>query len=216
VAIASAYRHNLGFRALYLADLNGISGGPPNQELYRELSHLRLRLWIDAGLRSADDVGALVDLEQTSIVIGLETIGGPGAVGAILARAGADRVVMSLDLFEGVPLIPSGANWSYAHVQGLCRELSDLGILRLILLDLSRVGTSRGPGTTGLLVALRTNYPALELTVGGGIAGAQDVFDLLTCGASAVLVGSALHDGRLGRPELELISQRCSETPQSS
>jgi phosphoribosylformimino-5-aminoimidazole carboxamide ribotide isomerase len=213
VAVARGYRDILGLRTIYLADLDGISGGPPNERLYRELAELGVHLWIDPGLKTADDVGRLVDLERTSIVIGLETVQGPDAVRAILARAGPDRVVVSLDLFEGVPLFPTGANWRSVDPQRLCHELSDLGVLRFILLDLSRVGTGRGPATAELLAAVRLNFPELELTVGGGIAGVEDVLELLSSGASSVLVGSALHDGRLGTRELDRIEERFAKTP---
>ncbi len=42
---------------------------------------------------------------------------------------------------------------------------------------------------------------------GGGIRGAEDVLAVKEAGASAALVGSAIHDGRIGRVELERIAE---------
>ena len=43
-------------------------------------------------------------------------------------------------------------------------------------------------------------------TVGGGITRVEEILELRDAGATAVLVGSAIHDGRIGRRELEWIA----------
>jgi phosphoribosylformimino-5-aminoimidazole carboxamide ribotide isomerase len=215
VELARAYRDLFDFRELYLADLDAISGQQqPDLSLYRELAIRDVHLWIDAGLKNENDLAALVDLDHTTIVIGLETAHGPDAVRAILERAGPDRVVLSLDLFEGVPRLPVGADWAAANREQLSRQILDLGVLRLLLLDLSRVGTGRGTGTDELLLLVRQSHPAVEVSVGGGISGMEDLLALRTAGAAAVLVGSALHDGRIGREQLDrLAANRESPCP---
>ena len=74
----------------------------------------------------------------------------------------------------------------------------EIGVTRLILLDVARVGTSSGTGTIELVKALHRTHPTVELIAGGGISGLDDLLALQHAGASAVLVASALHDGRLG------------------
>jgi phosphoribosylformimino-5-aminoimidazole carboxamide ribotide isomerase len=214
VELARAYRDLFDFRELYLADLDAISGRQPDLSLYRELAIRDVHLWIDAGLKNENDLAALVDLDHTTIVIGLETAHGPDAVRAILERAGPDRVVFSLDLFEGLPRLPVGADWGAIDLEQLSRQILDLGVLRLLLLDLARVGTGRGAGTEELLLRLRQSHPAVEVCVGGGISGIEDLLALRTAGAAAVLVGSALHDGRIGRKQLDrLAAKRGSPRP---
>ena len=171
-------------------------------------SNWRLDLWIDAGVRDQDDLSRLVDLERTSVVVGLETVRGPEALQAILDRVHSERVVMSLDLFEGIPRVSPGAKWSSFDPEALCREMTGLGIRRMILLDLSRVGTGRGTGTGWLVALLRAESPWVEVTVGGGVAGVSELQEHRSAGASAVLVGSALHDGRLGPSELASVLDR--------
>ena len=67
---------------------------------------------------------------------------------------------------------------------------------------MARVGTGRGAGSEAHLARLRAAHPDVHITVGGGIARIDDVLDLKTAGASGVLIGSALHDGRIGPREL--------------
>jgi phosphoribosylformimino-5-aminoimidazole carboxamide ribotide isomerase len=203
-----AYRDLLGLGELYIADLDAISGEPPDVVLYRQLAGQGVRLWIDAGLRDPDNLAAILDLDRADIVVGIETAAGPDAVAAILDRTDPGRVVISLDLFDGVARLPGEADWAATDPEGLSRQVLDMGVRRLILLDLARVGTGRGTGTRELLSLLRATFPAAEISVGGGIAGIEELIDMQVAGASGVLVGSALHDGRIGREELDRLVER--------
>jgi phosphoribosylformimino-5-aminoimidazole carboxamide ribotide isomerase len=202
-----AYRDLLGLGELYLADLDAITGKRPHVELYRELAGQDVHLWIDAGLRDQDDLTALLDLDRTTIVVGLETAAGPLAVGNVLSRTDPTRVVISLDLFDGVARLPPSATWARTDLEGLTREVLELGVQRLLLLDLARVGTGRGTGTGQLLSRLRTAYPGLEVSVGGGISGIDELIAVHNAGAAAALVGSALHDGRIGQEQIARLAE---------
>jgi phosphoribosylformimino-5-aminoimidazole carboxamide ribotide isomerase len=191
---------------VYLADLDAILGGIPDVSLCRELSELGLELWVDPGLRDGSDVERLGDLQDRTLVVGLETIRGPEALQQILERVGPDRMVFSVDLFGGPLLLAEGAGWASTEPLSLCRELIDLSVRRVLLLDLGRVGTGRGTGTEALLRAVRQesrSEPGLEISVGGGIAGIDQLAAARAAGASAVLLGSTLHDGRITRSMLE-------------
>src|SRR5262249_30281127 len=104
---------------------------------------------------------------------------------------------------DGRPLIGAdGSPWGTSDPFTLARSVVALGIRRLLLLDLARVGTGRGTGTLELLARLRGDDAQLEISVGGGIADRDEVRALARAGAAAVLIGSALHDGRLGAADL--------------
>jgi phosphoribosylformimino-5-aminoimidazole carboxamide ribotide isomerase len=201
--LARAYRDLLGFHELYVADLDAIARGEQDHALYSELTGLGLDVWLDAGVRSENDLHRLVDNPRTTIVVGLETIRGAAALEAILRLAGAHRVVFSLDLFAGVPRVSAGAAWISTDPDELSGQLVDLGVRRLLLLDLSRVGTGSGTGTEALLSRLRARYPGMEISVGGGISDLDEITAFRGQGAAAVLVGSALHDGRIGSRDLD-------------
>ncbi len=96
-------------------------------------------------------------------------------------------------------MIAERQDWRTEDPRAIAEAALALGVRRLVLLDLSRVGTGRGTGTLPLLSALAADYPDMEIAVGGGVAGWGDIAALAAAGASCVLVGSALHDGRIGR-----------------
>ncbi len=206
--LACSLRDGLGLNSLYLADLDAIGGHPPHIELYRRLRELVPDIWIDAGLRDARDVAGLLDLgrRDLSAVVGLESLTSPRDLAGVLERMGVDRTIFSLDLFDGRPRIAPAAEWMTDDPIAIADRAIAEGVRRLILLDLARVGTGRGPGSHRLLVEIRQGYPHVEMTVGGGITRVEEILELRDAGATAVLVGSAIHDGRIGRRELEWIA----------
>jgi phosphoribosylformimino-5-aminoimidazole carboxamide ribotide isomerase len=67
----------------------------------------------------------------------------------------------------------------------------------MIVLDLAQVGMGQGVGTLPLCRELRCLDADLQIIGGGGVRSLADLRSLSAAGASAALVASALHDGRL-------------------
>jgi phosphoribosylformimino-5-aminoimidazole carboxamide ribotide isomerase len=191
----------LGFAEAYVADLDAIEGGQPAWDVYCAVAACGLELWIDAGIATTARARQLARMSGehrvTGIVAGLESLPEPSLLVEWLAIAGPDRLIVSLDLRDGRPItqIESWRNWS---AESIGRAAIDLGVRRLIVLDLARVGVGQGAGTEQLCRALRDYSPDIELTAGGGVRGPKDLDVLAQAGCDAALVASALHDGRLG------------------
>jgi phosphoribosylformimino-5-aminoimidazole carboxamide ribotide isomerase len=203
--VARALRNRFGLTELYLADLDSIQTGQPNLEMYRALQDDGCRLWLDAGLRHGDDpaVPALIRLQIARIIVGLETIEGPAELLRIVQAAGSEAVVFSLDLRDSRPLLRSdswgGEPWEIA------RSVVEMGVRRLIVLDLARVGVGAGVGTEALCRRIKQEFPRVEVATGGGVRGIEDLNQLRAIGVDYALVASALHDGRLSRADLAAI-----------
>jgi phosphoribosylformimino-5-aminoimidazole carboxamide ribotide isomerase len=178
---------------LYLADLDAIGGAGPAVAVYRAIRKLGVRLWVDAGVRDGESAKRVADA-GCDVVAGLETVPGPAALGQIVTAVGADRVVFSLDLRDGVPL----RDWPDHDEPGPVPTAAASGITRLIVLDLARVGGGSGTGTEELCRQLASAYPYVDVIAGGGVAGPGDLRRLKATGVRGVLVASALHDGRIG------------------
>ena len=173
-------------RELYVADLDAIAGAEPAWEIFDSLQELAVPLWVDAGVRDVSRLGV------ERVVVGLESVPDPATLGRIVDELG-DRIVFSLDLREGRPL---GA-WPATEPFDIADEAIRRGVRRVLVLDLARVGVQGGPGTDALCARLVKAYPGVEVSAGGGIRDRADVERLGALGVAAVLVASALHDGRL-------------------
>jgi phosphoribosylformimino-5-aminoimidazole carboxamide ribotide isomerase len=208
VALTRAFRR-LGCEECYVADLDGITGAAPQRALIRTLAGTRVRLLVDDGAADPDRARATLSDGVARVVVGLETLPVFDSLRAIVAAIGHERIVFSLDLRNGRPVVRQGAG--RAGQPGTARELAEwaaaAGVSALLVLDLARVGTGAGPDLV-LIDELRRAHPTLELLAGGGVGSRVDLEGLADVGCDGALVATALHDGRLGRRDLEAVRRR--------
>ncbi len=199
--VAEALADRFGFREFYVADLDAILGGEPAWTLYAELRSRGFLLSVDAGVRRPADAHRLADAGIDDLVVGLETLEGPRELAEIVKAFGA-RILFSLDL-RGGELLTATAAWSERDAERLADRVIRLGIRRLLVLDLARVGCAGGTGTRELCARLCASHPNLAIYAGGGVRHRGDLEELKRCGVQTVLVASALHDGRLSHADLD-------------
>lgn len=201
LAVARALRDRFGMDVLYVADLDALGGAPPAEGVLRTLLLDGFRLMVDSGVRSVEEAIALGQLGVDDIVVALETLPDPDHLSRIIAEVGAGRIIFSLDLQCGVPITRSGA-WGGRPADAIALEAFERGVRRMIVLDLTSVGTGEGPARQDLLRSLRRNRPEVELITGGGVRSRDDLELLRTLGMNGVLVATALHRGALSARDL--------------
>ncbi len=197
VAVARGMRQTFGFRRFYVADLDGILARRPNFLFYQRLHSEGFELLLDAGIRTGNDAGELMKSGATMLIGGLESLAGPAALKRLIAEFGFERIVFSLDLQQGRPLLPRDSSWEGRDPRSIAQEAVACGVRKIIVLDLADVGTGSGGSTSDLCRELRQHMPDLHIIAGGGVRGEDDVRNGVRCGISELLVASALHDGRL-------------------
>jgi phosphoribosylformimino-5-aminoimidazole carboxamide ribotide isomerase len=192
LTVAEAIRARFEWTDIYVADLDSIAacGFAPNFPLYDRLHAASFHLWLDAGIRTAEDAFRLVETGVERVVVGLETLRDPAEWRAIVERIGPERAVFSLDLRDGRPM----ATWNADALAIAERVIADGG-RHMIVLDMTRVGTGDGPGTEALCAELIQRHPEVAVIAGGGIRGEDDVRRLEAVRVAGVLLASALHDG---------------------
>lgn len=204
--VAAALRDRFETNEFYLADLDAIQRRPPHRDLIRALAKDGHRLLVDAGLRDLSDAQSALDDGASAVVAGLETIPGPETLEALCRSFGSERVIFSLDLKSGQPL-GSMDHWESASPGEIARVALAMGVRRMIVLDLAQVGVRQGLSTLELCADLRASDPELELITGGGIRGPEDLAPPQNAGIDALLIATALHEGRITRKDLEKLRQ---------
>ena len=199
--VAQAFRQEFGLSEFYLADLDAIAGRDPAYSVYSALRELGCRIWVDAGVRADDALAGKIAGVVDRLVVGLETIAGPKALAQVLKKVRRERVVFSLDLKNGIPLCQT--SWKSDEAWGIVLEAVEMGVARILVLDLRRVGVNEGPGTEELCKKISRAYPHIEIAAGGGIRNRGDLLRLRDAGVAVAIVASALHDGRISRQDLD-------------
>ena len=200
-AIARALVAHFGFRNAYVADLDAIAGAEPDWRSLNQIAAAGLHLLVDTGLndydQSARSCDRLLSLPSLSgVIVGLESVSDEQCLAQFARHFGAACAVFSLDLREGRPLARCSA-WQTCSTLELASLAVQAGYRRLIVLDLAAVGTNSGPALIETCRAIRQVHPQAELISGGGVRHWADVWQLTEAGCDAVLVASALHDGRM-------------------
>jgi phosphoribosylformimino-5-aminoimidazole carboxamide ribotide isomerase len=180
------------FATLYVADLDAIEGRGDNGAALRVIARAcpGVSLWVDNGIADAAAAARWLDAGFGSLVLGSETQANAGLVRS-LARD--DRVILSLDfrgdafqgpadIFDEPPVWPA----------------------RVIAMTLARVGSGAGPDIERI-AAVQRIAPGRRIYAAGGVRDAADLAALAHAGIAGALVATALHDGRLGRAEIEAL-----------
>jgi phosphoribosylformimino-5-aminoimidazole carboxamide ribotide isomerase len=191
--VAQAF-HSMGFRELYVADLNAIMGNGKNLAVIERMAKkTRLRLMVDAGV--ADITGARAVLQHAAkVVVGTETLTDIGFVGQAVRLLGPDRVVVSFDMKNGQLLSKLNFEGSPSPIE-VIREFQNLGLTQIIVLDLAKVGSEEGVDLAFVRMVLENVN--LQVLVGGGVRNMDDLVTLNGLGVFGVLVATALHSGEI-------------------
>jgi phosphoribosylformimino-5-aminoimidazole carboxamide ribotide isomerase len=191
--LARKYLDDCGVAELYVADLDAIEN-PANGLRHPHIRTLcqRAGVWLDAGVSSVVRARETVALGAAHAVVGLETLPSFDVLTAICEAVGGDRVAFSLDMRAGRPLgIGEGE-----HPAVLASRAVRCGASAIIVLDLARVGMRTGLDVD-LLERVRHSARGVELIVGGGVRGRDDLDCLAGMGGDGALVATALLDGTL-------------------
>jgi phosphoribosylformimino-5-aminoimidazole carboxamide ribotide isomerase len=197
LALARAFRSELGLDELYVADLDAIRGVGEHRATLAALAR-EARVMVDAGVSEPTRARALLDLGAQRVIVGTETLTGPDALDRLLAEI--PQVVLSVDLRDGRLLSPDPQLAGLPALDAVAR-LDRQGLREAIVLDLARVGSGAGTDV-GLIAELHAAFGHLELLAGGGVRDVDDLRALRDAGAAGALVATALHRGVIGPSEL--------------
>src|SRR5207244_8164388 len=102
-------------------------------------------LWIDAAVTDPARAWGLIRLGAARVVVGLETLSSLRSLAAVVEATGPERVVFSLDLRDGAPVVRSGVA-ARATTLALASVALDAGATSLLRSEARRVGEGRGAG----------------------------------------------------------------------
>src|SRR5581483_10290126 len=108
LTVAADLRDTFGLSTLYMADLDGILDRMPHLDVYAALSKQPHEVWIDAGIRSIEDAAAVLETGVHTMIVGLESCSTPKLLTELVQHFGPERLLFSLDLRGGVPMLPAG------------------------------------------------------------------------------------------------------------
>ncbi len=189
-----------GARWLHVVDLDGArTGEPAHTGLIQDLAEdIGGRVAVEAagGLRTANAVSTVLAAGARRAVVGTAALRDPQFAGYLVGTHGADRIVVALDVRDGLAL---GEGWR-AGAGGVRAEdalvaLADQGVTTFEATAIDRDGLLGGPDLDllGRLIALGRG----AVIASGGIASLDDIEAVRSIGCAGAIVGRALYEGRI-------------------
>jgi phosphoribosylformimino-5-aminoimidazole carboxamide ribotide isomerase len=192
---------SLGFDELYIADLDAILKDEEDFLTFtRIVSETDLTLMVDAGISDLARAEKVLEAGASNVIIGTETLTDLGFTGEAVRALGEDRVIVSVDL-KGGELLSRSKHIRELSPLRLVEGLEDMGVVRVIVLDLARVGSEQGANMEVVEGVLEKT--GVDVITGGGMRGIEDLEEARSLGVSGALIATVLHTGKLVAAELE-------------
>lgn len=192
-------------REVYIADLDAILGKGHNREAIGKIArHLKVDLWVDAGIQDVESAKSLVAAGADVAIIGSETLTHLEAIRPLFDSISPSQIVFSLDIKGGRVLSPAKALNGTDPMESLAL-LARQGIERFILLSLDVVGSGDGPDLS-LIKQAKQAFPRQTFTVGGGVKTPAHLQNLSLVGTSSVLIATSLHNGWITRQDIAALN----------
>lgn len=191
-----------GAKLLHLVDLTGAKDPQARQIplLRKLLAGVSVPVQVGGGVRTQEDVSALLDAGATRVVIGSTAVKQPEMVTGWFERFGAGALVLALDVRIGEDgkkrvAVSGWQENSDQTLEEVIERYRPYGLRHVLCTDISRDGTLAGSNVE-LYREACARYPDIAFQASGGIGGLSDIEALRGSGVAGVIVGRALLEGK--------------------
>jgi phosphoribosylformimino-5-aminoimidazole carboxamide ribotide isomerase len=153
---------------------------------------------VGGGIRSAADARSLLDLGVDRVILGTAAVENPDVV-ADIDRSHPGSVTVSLDAKDGEVVVAGWTEGTGLDPADAASRYEDLGAGAILFTDVDVEGQLEGVRADP--VARLVDAVSIPVIASGGVATLGDVRALRDAGAAAVVVGTALYEGRFTLPE---------------
>ncbi|MGM3191309.1 1-(5-phosphoribosyl)-5-[(5-phosphoribosylamino)methylideneamino]imidazole-4-carboxamide isomerase [Dickeya dadantii subsp. dieffenbachiae] len=196
-----------GASVLHLVDLTGAKDPSARQIplLKTLLAGVSVPVQVGGGIRTEQDVEALLAAGASRVVIGSTAVKQPELVQQWFTRYGADALVLALDVRIDADGVKNIAISGWQENSGITLEDTverylPFGLKHVLCTDISRDGTLQGSNVE-LYREISTRYPQVAFQASGGIGSLADIAALRGSGVQGVIVGRALLEGKFNVTE---------------
>lgn len=191
---AAAAMAEAGATWLHVVDMDlAFDGEARNVDVVAAIASLRVHVQAAGGVRTADEIEALLTAGADRVVLGSAALGDAARTRELL-RAGASQLLAGIEVGEGGEIRSRGRDPVALPMMETLGWLAAAGAPGFLVTAVSRVGTSIGPDVDSVKRVVRAGRPVLA---GGGVRSIEDLRALRAAGAVGAVVGRAALEGDL-------------------
>ena len=151
---------------------------------------------VAGGLRDEADVESVLDAGAARVVVGTAALRDPNLVERLIARFGADRIAIALDVRDGLAV---GQGWTPGApgvpVEEALAGLSARGARTFIVTAIERDGLMTGPNLQ--LLGRMVEQGLGDIVASAGVSSLEDISAVRAIGCVGAVIGRAIYEGRL-------------------
>jgi phosphoribosylformimino-5-aminoimidazole carboxamide ribotide isomerase len=186
-----------GARWLHVVNLDGAFGESKTiPGVLETLCQLGARVQFGGGVRSLDDIRAILARGVARVVLGTLAVEQPEIIQQAITQFGADKIVVGIDARAGHARVRGWQSDAGLGVEELARHIRALGVERIVYTQIERDGMLSGANVQA--AAHLAQLSGLHVIVAGGVANLEDIRRaraLAARGLEGVIVGRALYEG---------------------
>ena len=186
-------------KTLHISDVDGVrTGRVHNWEIIEQVVRaVDIPIQVGGGLRTYEDIKALLEKGVYRIVIGTIAIHDRPLVERLIQDFGARKIAISIEAHEGTIRSEGGTRQHDITPLQFALDMKKLGVSRAVYSEIGPDGTSKVCNPESLKnLASRSG---IRVTAQGGIHGYQDLIKLQEVekfGVDSVIVGKALYENK--------------------
>lgn len=184
-----------GFGSLHVVDLDAALGRGENREAIRRIvTGSEAEIQVGGGVRSLEDVDALLDAGARRVVVGTRAVRDPAWLEEV-AGARPGRIVVAADVRAGEVVVRGWTEGAGLTVAALLERLEPLPLGGVLCTDVGREGRMEGIDRRPVRAVVEaTDHP---VWISGGIRSLDELAFLDEAGAAGAVLGMALYTGIL-------------------
>ena len=188
-----------GARRLHVVDLDGARDGQPGNEatIRAILDASTVPVQVGGGIRDIATVQRFLDAGVDRVILGTTAVKHQTTLinAIVLFR---ERIVAGVDVRGGVVATEGWTEASTVAISDLVRQLSEMGVGRIVYTEILRDATLTGPNLDAIakLMEIISGLPSpMRVIVAGGLASIGDIQRLSALGVEGAIVGKAIYTG---------------------
>jgi len=190
-----------GADMLHIVDLDGAFGRGSNLSIIKKISQeVAIPIQVAGGLRTETLINEVLSF-ASKVVLGTIVFKNEQLLQNISKNVGKKKMIISVDQLQGKIVISGWTESTGVELISGIENLIKQGYSEFLLTSVERDGTLKGPDLDSLSKACQIQHA--KIIASGGISSLQDVVNVQKCGASAVILGKALYDGKISIEEIK-------------
>ncbi|MDX1959923.1 MAG: 1-(5-phosphoribosyl)-5-[(5-phosphoribosylamino)methylideneamino]imidazole-4-carboxamide isomerase [Leptospiraceae bacterium] len=202
--LVKAFENN-GANLIHLVDLNGArNASSVNKDSIQKMrDSSKVKIQLGGGIRDIEKLKYYEGMGIDRFIIGTAAVTDPEFLVEALKFVGNERLVVSVDAFEGIVRISGWEEKTKIRYEDLLQTLEKQGVTQIVFTDISQDGTLSGPNI-GSYKYILDNFN-FSLMASGGISSLKDIMDLTSIKGKnplfGIITGKAIYEGKLSLKE---------------